>query len=211
MKIAGVHDVAAPREQVWRALQDPEVLVRTIPGCVRLERVDDDAYRMTVEAGVASIRGVYTGSVALSDQVPDEAYTLRASGQGAPGTVDATARVTLDENGDGTTRVRYDCDAVVGGTIGGVGQRMVSSVARRTAGEFFEAVETHLTGAVPAEVPAEAPGPAEAPAPAGAPGEVFRAPPRPAAAAPHPLWLLAAALAGAAIALAGVALGRRSG
>lgn len=213
MRIAGEHVVAAPREQVWAALQDPEVLVRTIPGCVQLEAVGGDAYAMTVEAGVASIKGLYTGSVGLADQVPGESYTLRASGQGAPGTVDATARITLEEEGDGTTRVAYDCDALVGGTIGGVGQRVLSGVAKRTAGEFFSAVEAHLLGAVVAveAAPTGTRG-VEAEAAPGAPatGQVFRAPARPAPTAPNPLWLLAAALAGAAIALAGVALGRRT-
>jgi hypothetical protein len=209
MKIAGVHDVAAPRGAVWAALQDPEVLVRTIPGCVSLERVGDDDYRMSVEAGVASIRGTYTGSVSLGEFVHGEAYTLRARGQGAPGTVDATTRITLAENGSGGTQVAYECDAVVGGTVGGVGQRVISGVAKRTAGEFFSAVEAHLAGVPSPALAAVAPHEA-AVSSAGVVGEVFRAPPRPAPSVPEPLWLLAAAALGALAALAGVALGRRT-
>lgn len=222
MKIAGVHDVAAPKEQVWAALQDPEVLVRTIPGCVSLERVGEDAYRMTVSAGVASIKGTYTGSVSLEDVVGGEAYTMRARGQGAPGTVDATTRITLADNGDGSTRVAYDCDAVIGGTVGGVGQRVLSGVAKRTAGEFFSAVEAHLSGALPAEVTVPAGIEIAAGAVEGVQGAgpfappdgeraraYYRAPPRPEAVPAGPFWLLAAAVVGAAIALAGVALGRR--
>lgn len=140
MKVAGSAVIGADREQVWAALQDPSVLVRTIPGCERLEEIGPDTYRMTVSAGVATIKGVYDGEVALSSPLPPESFVLKARGAGAPGTVDATVVVRLSE-ADGGTRVDYDAEAVVGGVIGGVGQRMLGAVAKRTAGDFFAAVE----------------------------------------------------------------------
>ncbi|GAA2310850.1 hypothetical protein GCM10010149_71670 [Nonomuraea roseoviolacea subsp. roseoviolacea] len=152
--------IGVERDRVWAALRDPAVLVRTIPGCERLEESGPDTYRMTVNAGVASVRGVYQGEVALADPLAPESFVLRARGQGAPGTVDATVQVRLSEV-DGGTRVDYDADAVVGGMIGGVGQRMLGSVARRTAGEFFSAVDRLLRG--PAEVSAAEPSAAEVP------------------------------------------------
>ncbi|WP_101784385.1 SRPBCC family protein [Nonomuraea indica] len=152
MNVAGSAVIGADRDRVWAALQDPAVLVRTIPGCERLEESGPDTYRMTVNAGVASVKGVYQGEVALAEPQPPERFVLRARGQGAPGTVDATVRIRLSEV-DGGTRVDYDADAVVGGPIGGVGQRMLGSVARRTAGEFFSAVEHHLR--TPADTPAD--------------------------------------------------------
>ncbi len=133
------------RDRVWSALQNPAVLVRTIPGCERLEETGPDTYRMTVTAGVASIKGVYQGEVALSEPDAPRRFVLKARGQGAPGTVDATVEVRLSEV-EGGTRVDYDAEAVVGGMIGGVGQRVLSSVAKKTAGEFFSAVESHLVG-----------------------------------------------------------------
>ncbi|MFC4590363.1 SRPBCC family protein [Sphaerisporangium corydalis] len=162
MKVVGSAVVGVDRGKVWAALQDPAVLVRTIPGCERLEATGGDTYRMTVSAGVASIKGVYQGEVALSEPEEPERFTLRARGSGAPGTVDATVRIRLSEVDGGSTRVDYDAEAVVGGMIGGVGQRMLGSVAKKTAGEFFSAVEHHLqAGPTPAGttlVPAGAPG-----------------------------------------------------
>ncbi|MEV1171054.1 carbon monoxide dehydrogenase subunit G [Nonomuraea sp. NPDC049784] len=146
MKVAGSAVIGVQRDRVWAALQDPAVLVRTIPGCERLEETGPDTYRMTINAGVASIKGVYQGEVALADPLAPESFTLKARGQGAPGTVDATVLVRLSEVEDGT-RVDYDADAVIGGMIGGVGQRMLGSVAKRTAGEFFSAVDDHLRAA----------------------------------------------------------------
>ncbi|MBG0818029.1 carbon monoxide dehydrogenase subunit G [Planomonospora sp. ID82291] len=170
MKVAGSAVLGADRDRVWTALQDPAVLVRTIPGCERLEETGPDTYRMTVTAGVASIRGLYQGEVALRDPDAPGRFVLRARGQGAPGTVEATVEVRLSET-DGGTRVDYDAEAVVGGMIGGVGQRVLGTVARRTAAEFFAAVERHLAsgGAAPPSAVSPAVSPAAAPAVVRAP------------------------------------------
>ncbi|MGP3956567.1 SRPBCC family protein [Nonomuraea sp. 3N208] len=222
MKVAGSAVIGVQRNQVWAALQDPAVLVRTIPGCERLEECGPDTYRMTVNAGVASIKGVYQGEVALADPLAPESFTLKARGQGAPGTVDATVQVRLSEI-DGGTRVDYDADAVIGGTIGGVGQRMLGSVAKRTAGEFFAAVEEHLCApAVPAPglasdadraaVPASAvPGALAgertgAVGEAGAVGAVYERPPK-RHTETRPWVMLASFGMGAGIALTSVAIG----
>src|SRR5262249_17909962 len=119
---------------------------RTIPGCERLEQVGQDEYRMTVTAGVASIRGTFSGDVRLTDQAEPRSFMLRASGAGAPGTVTADVAVALTEFGDGGTLRSYDAAAVVGGMVGGVGQRVLSGVAAKTAGEFFAAVNEVLPG-----------------------------------------------------------------
>jgi hypothetical protein len=153
MKVAGEATLHAPVEEVWKALNDPGVLVRTIPGCERLEETEPDAYRMTISAGVASIKGTYQGDVRLSDQDPPGSFVLHATGAGAPGTVTADVRVSLQQ-ADGATRLSYDADAVVGGMIGGVGQRVLAGVAKKTAGEFFRNVDDVLTGkAVEAPTP----------------------------------------------------------
>lgn len=144
MKVTGTATLNATPERVWAALNDPAVLVRTIPGCEQLEALGADRYRMTVTAGVASIKGTYLGDVALTDPLPPTGFTLRASGAGAPGTVSADVRVTLEDAGDGRTLLSYAADAVVGGPVGGVGQRVLSGVAKKTAGEFFRAVDAVL-------------------------------------------------------------------
>jgi uncharacterized protein len=214
MKLSGTAELHAPVDRVYAALADPGVLVRTIPGCQQLETVGDGTYKMTVTAGVASIRGTYLGSVQIVDQDPPHGYTLKASGQSAAGSIDASAKIRLTGNGAGLTTLGYDADAVVAGAIGGVGQRMLTGVAKKLAAEFFTAVDRDLQSG-PAEVPvpaAPAAGqpPAVQAASAPAPGAVYRRPEQPPRELPAgPLMLLAAAAAGAAVALAGVALGGR--
>ena len=197
MRVVGDATLHAPIGRVWAALNDPAVLVRTIPGCERLEATGPDAYTMTVTAGVASIKGTYAGEVKLHDQQPPSSFVMSASGAGGPGTVSTEVQVRLEEL-DGVTRLTYDADAVIGGMIGGVGQRMLAGVAKKTAGEFFAAVDDVLTGRAPALVAAPAAG---EPAPDG----VYVAPPKPARAVPE--GFAAGAVVGAIIALAGVLVG----
>jgi carbon monoxide dehydrogenase subunit G len=146
MRIAGTATLHAPLDTVYQALRDPAVLVRTIPGCERLEEVGEDAYAMTVTAGVASVRGTYAGDVRLTDHRAPHGFVLRASGSGTPGTVSADVTVDLASGDDGTTELTYNADATVGGMLGGVGQRLLATVAKRTAGEFFDAVDQVLAG-----------------------------------------------------------------
>lgn len=207
MKVTGSATLHAPREKVWEALNDPAVLVRTIPGCQQLEEVGPDRYRMTITAGVASIKGTYQGDVSLSDQQQPGSFTLKASGAGAPGTVSADVKVTLAE-ADGDTRLDYDADAIVGGVVGGVGQRVLSGVAKKTAGEFFKAVDDVLTGKAPA-VPVPAPrdeAVAEQLSAAPSPG-VFTAPPKARSGGLIGSDFVKGALFGAAVALLGVLVG----
>ena len=215
MKIAGEATLVAPVEQVWDALLDPAVLVRTIPGCERLEETADNTYDMTVTAGVASIRGTYAGTCKLSDLTPHESLKMNLQGAGAPGTVGADVAVRFEGNPDGTTTLFYDADAVVGGMVGGVGQRMLTSVSRRMAAEFFGNVEKAIAGG-PAAAAGLVTG-ASAPsstsggdAPAGG-GQVFTAPAKPsslAAAGSQQDFLLGVAVGAGLVAL-GVLLGRR--
>lgn len=201
MKIAGEATLVAPVAQVWEALLDPRVLVATIPGCERLVATGENAYDMAVTAGVAAIRGTYAGTCELSDLKEHESLVLRARGAGAPGTIDATVQVRFDANEDGTTTLFYDADAIVGGMVGGVGQRMLTSVSRRMATEFFSNVERAISGVAAHEEPV-APSTAAAPT---APG-VYTAPPRPAGGLDQDSFLKGVAL-GAGLVLAGAVVG----
>ena len=211
MNISGEAVLEAPVDQVWNALLDPSVLVRTIPGCEQLQTTGENAYDMTVTAGVAAIRGTYTGTCELRDLQLHESLVLKAAGAGAPGTIAADVKVTFTDTGEGSTRLTYEAEAVVGGMIGGVGQRMLSSVSKRLAGEFFSAINRVLSGAEPEPVAAVAgPGTAGAPgAPAAAaPGAgTFQAPARGGAPAVPGGELLQGVLVGGALVLAGVLAG----
>jgi uncharacterized protein len=144
VKLDGSAVLTATPEQVWSVITDPAVLVRTIPGCESLQQVEEDSYRMVVTAGVGAVRGKYTGEVRLSDLSFPTSYVMHASGSGGPGSVKATVQIDLAPS-DGGTELTYSADAVVGGAVAGVGQRMITGVAKRMAAQFFAAVDRELS------------------------------------------------------------------
>jgi carbon monoxide dehydrogenase subunit G len=174
MRIAGENVLHAPVERAWDALLDPAVLVATIPGCERLVATGENSYDMTVTAGVAAIKGTYAGTCVLSDLTEPASLVMKLDGAGAPGTIGATVNVAFSSQDDGTTKVAWDADAVVGGMFGGVGQRMLRSVSKRLAGEFFGNVDKALSGTLVSAPVGSSPDAA----PLG--GQVFTAPPSPA-------------------------------
>ncbi len=206
MKFTGENVLNAPVAEAWDALLDPAVLVRTIPGCEKLEATGENAYAMTVTAGVASIKGTYAGSCQLGDLQEHQSLVMKLDGAGAPGTIGATVLVRFAPEGE-TTRISYDADATVGGMIGGVGQRMLTSVSRRMAGEFFSNVDAAIAGGpVAATVAAPAGATVEpgAPAPAGA---VFTPPARVASPAGSQQDFLTGVAVGAGLVLIGAVVG----
>jgi carbon monoxide dehydrogenase subunit G len=205
--------LSADPDRVWSVITDPAVLARTIPGCESLEQVGDDEYRMNVSVGVGAIRGTYAGEVKLTDQQRPSSYVMHASGAGAPGNARATVTINLSPTDGGKTNLTYSADAVIGGPVAGVGQRMITGVAKRMAGQFFQAIDDELTGvAVPvAAVPAAAAVGEAVPAAAAAGPQVFAG--RAAAAAPalggDVKTLLLGAVGGAVLTLIGVLVGYR--
>jgi len=160
MKISGAHTLQAPVDQVWAAFMDPAVLARCLPGCETLTETGPDAYAMRITAGVAAVKGTYDGTVAIADKNEPGSFTMKAQGAGGPGTVAADVAVKLAPSAAGGTDLTFDADAIVGGMIGGVGQRMLTGVTKKMAGEFFKAVDADIAGVRPAE-PAAVGAPAE--------------------------------------------------
>ena len=215
MNLDGSAVLHADPEKVWSVITDPAVLARTIPGCESLEQTGDDEYRMNVSVGVGAVRGTYAGEVRLADQKRPSSYVMHASGAGGPGNVRATVTINLSPSDDGTT-LTYSADAVVGGPVAGVGQRMMTGVAKRMAGQFFAAIDRELTGVVPVPAPSARPGvgvqeTAEPAAPPAAATQVFtgRAVPAAGAVPADVRTVLLGAAGGAAIALLGVLVGSR--
>jgi carbon monoxide dehydrogenase subunit G len=136
MKLEGSHDIPAPRERVWAAFLDPEVLKQAIPGCEKLEAIGDGEYKATMKIGVAAVKGTFEGKVRLFDLKPPESYRMSVEGSGGPGFIRGETQITLSDV-DGGTRVSYTADVQVGGLIAGVGQRMLGGVSKMMADQFF--------------------------------------------------------------------------
>jgi len=156
MQQSGDYRIDATVSAVWQALNDPAVLARCIDGCQSMERVGEDAFRMTVKAKVGPVSAPFTVDVTLADVVPERTYTLRADVKGGgAGFGKGAATVTLVDEGEATL-LRYDVQGNVGGKLAQVGQRLIDGAARKMADDFFEkfsdAVAPSTLQAAPAAV-----------------------------------------------------------
>lgn len=148
MKIEGSADIQAPRDKVWAAFLDPEILAQALPGCEKLEAIGPNEYKATMKIGVAAIKGTFEGKVKLSDLEPPNRYRMAVEGSGGPGFVRGAAGMQLSDV-DGGTRVSYDADVQVGGLIASVGQRMLGGVTKMMLDQFFTRM-TELLASKPA-------------------------------------------------------------
>jgi hypothetical protein len=137
MKMASEQRISAPRRRVWEALNDPEILRASIPGCQSLDRETEYRFSATVEIKVGPIGTRFKGHVSLADLDPPNGYTLNLEANGGiAGSAKGSARVRLRDDG-GATLVSYDVDAQVGGRMAQLGGPIVEATARQIAGKFF--------------------------------------------------------------------------
>ena len=136
MKFEGSHELPAPRQKVWDAFFDPELLRQALPGCEKLEAVGPDEYKATMKIGVGGVKGTFEGKVRLLDKQPPNSYKMAVEGTGGPGFVRGETQITLSDAG-AATHVAYAADVQVGGLIASVGQRMLGGVSKMMADKFF--------------------------------------------------------------------------
>jgi uncharacterized protein len=156
MEMTGEYRIAASRQRVWEALNDPDVLKQCIPGCQLLEKVSDTEFNGRVVASVGPVRATFGGKVTLSDLDPPQSYTITGEGSGGvAGFAKGGAKVNLAEEG-ADTLLTYDVQAQVGGKLAQIGSRLIDGVARKMANDFFGSFAAAMTAEQPAPAAAEA-------------------------------------------------------
>lgn len=137
MKMSGEHFIPADREAVWEALNDPEILKESLPGCQEITKISDTEMQATVVAKVGPVKAKFKGKIKLSDLDPPNSYTITGEGSGGvAGFAKGSARVSLADTEGGTT-LSYDVEAQIGGKLAQIGQRLIDGTAKKMANEFF--------------------------------------------------------------------------
>lgn len=156
MDMTGERRIPAPRQVVWNALNDPEILKVSIPGCESLEKQSDTAMSARVAVKVGPISARFSGNVQLSDLDPPNSYTISGEGQGGvAGFAKGGAKVALADDG-ADTLLRYEVHAQVGGKLAQLGARLVDATAKQMADQFFDRFSTRVAAAQPETVAAPA-------------------------------------------------------
>jgi carbon monoxide dehydrogenase subunit G len=139
MKMSGEEIIAAPRQVVWDALNDPEVLKQCITGCEEIKKKSDTEMEAKVTAKVGPVKASFVGAMKLSKLNPPRSYVISGEGKGGmAGFAKGGATVQLSDTADGQTKLSYDVDAQVGGKLAQIGSRLIDSTAKKMAADFFK-------------------------------------------------------------------------
>ena len=198
MDMTGEFRIPAPRRKVWEALNDPEILKQSIPGCEEIEKISPTELAAKVTAKVGPVKARFGGKVTLSDLDPPNGFKITGEGSGgAAGFAKGGATVRLADDGDGT-KLTYVVEAHVGGKLAQIGSRLIDATARQMAEQFFSKF-AQIVGAPAATAPAAAA--PQAPAAPSAPAASSPAAPAPATSGRLPPLLWVSILAAAVIVL----------
>ena len=169
MEMTGEQIIPAAQAEVWRALNDPEVLKSCISGCESIDRLSDTEYTVVTTAAIGPVKAKFRGKLALADLDPPNSYSLSFDGQGgAAGFGKGSAKVSLAAEGAGT-RLRYAVKAQVGGKLAQIGSRLIDGVAKKMADDFFTAFNQQIGAPMRAAAAAAGAPPSPEAAPGAAP------------------------------------------
>ena len=147
MTMNGAVTLPAGRDRVWAALNDAEILKRSIPGCQEMTRTGDNGFAATAKVKIGPVSATFKGNVALTEIDPPNGYTISGEGQGGvAGFAKGGAKVALADAEGGGTQLSYDVEANVGGKIAQLGGRLINGVAKKYADEFFANFAKALEG-----------------------------------------------------------------
>ena len=145
MEMKGEQLIPLPQDATWAALNDPAILKDCIPGCESVEQTGENEYAMVMTAKVGPVNAKFKGRMTVRDSDPPNRYTLVFEGQGGvAGFAKGEATVNLSPQDSGT-RLEYTAKAAIGGKLAQVGARLVDGVAKKMAGQFFEAFNKRVS------------------------------------------------------------------
>ncbi len=136
MKLEGSYKLNVKKETVWKALNNPEILKKCIPGCETFEKESDNVFNATATNQIGPMNATFSGTINLSDIKENESYTISGEGQSSVGFASGSAHVKLVED-NGLTILNYSVDAKVGGKIAQLGSRLIDGVAKKMSDYFF--------------------------------------------------------------------------
>jgi len=146
MELTGEERIAASRDTVWKALNDPEILRACIPGCESLEKISDTELEATVGVKIGPVKTRFNGKVELTNLNPPSSYTISGEGKGGvAGFAKGGADVVLTDEGNETV-LAYTVNADVGGKIAQLGSRLIASTSKKLATQFFENFNAAVSG-----------------------------------------------------------------
>jgi len=151
VKIEGDYLFNGPQDEVWTLIRDPEVLATALPGTKSLDKVGENEYVGEMNVRVGPVAGLFMGRLVVSNEIPPESCTLSVEGKGSPGFINGTGNVILNDQGDGTTLMKYEGEVQIGGKLASVGQRLLDTASKSTIRQALEALNVALQARMAAQ------------------------------------------------------------
>ena len=136
MKLSGSYQINLEKQKVWEALNDPEILKQSIPGCEDFKKNSATEFTATATNKIGPFNATFTGDIQLKDINAPNSYTIEGSGNSPVGFASGEAKVNLEDS-EGGTKLIYEVEANVGGKIAQVGSRLIDMTAKKMADIFF--------------------------------------------------------------------------
>jgi len=152
MKVEGEHLFKAPPQQVWDLFRDTDVMAAALPGTEKMESVGDNKYEAIMNVRVGPVTGEFSGQLVISNEKFPESYTMTVDGRGKPGFLKGSGDITLLDQGESGTLMKYVGEVQIGGKLAGVGQRLIDTVSKSIINQAFETLDRVLEERSAAEV-----------------------------------------------------------
>ena len=136
MKLSGSYQIKLEKQKVWEALNDPEILKKSIPGCEEFTKNSDTEFTATATNKIGPFNASFTGDIELKEIDAPNSYVIEGSGNSPVGFASGSAKVSLEDS-DGGTKLSYTVEANVGGKIAQVGSRLIDMTAKKMSDIFF--------------------------------------------------------------------------
>ncbi len=146
MKFEGTVDIAAPRDKVWAFVIDPNQVGQCGPGVESIEVIDDSHFKATAKVGIGFISARFVVNMEMAEQQPPDRAVIKAHGQAPGSAVDATAQMTLSDGESGGTRMDWNADVMISGSLASLGARLIEGTANKMIGQTFECMKEKLEG-----------------------------------------------------------------
>ena len=136
MKLAGSYTLNVKKEVVWKALNDPQILKKCIPGCEVFEKESNTVFNASATNQIGPMNATFSGRLTLSNIQENQSYKISGEGQSSVGFANGVADVKLSEK-NGLTILDYEVNVNVGGKVAQLGSRLINGVAKKMSDYFF--------------------------------------------------------------------------
>jgi uncharacterized protein len=147
LKVSGERTFAAPREIVWKVLNDPAAMAATIPGVESFDVQDDRRWKANVKIPLGLGTLGMTLNMEKVEQQEPELARLTCKGEGVGAMLNMTTAFRLNEDGDSHTKMDWEAEVHIAGPVGAMGQRVLQPIVNQQVQQVLNSLDKQVSKA----------------------------------------------------------------